>query len=140
MPPPKHPKSKKPSTPGAVEAAGRAGARSATIPAARPTAAQDHRAHLDRGQRARERVLRDACHSGCRRGPASAGELTAGTHPLGILFFFTMTREVRGFHAPGHRAPSSLPRAAAATEAHTQTAGDQSQRSRRRYRPRPGRE
>ncbi|KAF3827789.1 hypothetical protein GH733_001024 [Mirounga leonina] len=37
MPPPKHPKSKKPSTPGAAEAACRAGARSATFPAARPS-------------------------------------------------------------------------------------------------------
>lgn len=70
------------------------------------TPAGDHRAHLDRGQRACELVPRDA---GRRREPAPAGELAAGTHPLGILFFFTMARDVRGFHAPGHRALSSFP-------------------------------
>lgn len=47
--------------------------------------------------------------SGCRRAPAPARELAAYTHPLGILFFFTMTREVRGSHDPGNPALRPLP-------------------------------
>lgn len=56
-------------------------------------------------KRSRAHVPQD---SGCRCGPVRAGKLAAGTHPLGIRFF-TMTREVRGSHAPGQPALRLLP-------------------------------